>query len=209
MKKVKTIELIEKKRSFSNKRREYFVHVNGEENHSFDIKEKSNFFKNFLRMMQQGKDGLAKFNMSLLDESGTEIYKIKKSVGPFEMAPFKLCDTVGNPIFICSNKIKMGDDSFVEILNKSKEILYKSGLGSRSSWFPVYLFDSKNAETAASGISGIPDATMTREKSGGIGRLRSGNVYKFNLAEETDDQEKVAMLINFMVALDFGYDNRN
>lgn len=44
MKKVKTIEIVEKKRSLSNKKREYFVHLNGEDAHSFDIIEKSNFF---------------------------------------------------------------------------------------------------------------------------------------------------------------------
>ena len=58
-------------------------------------------------------------------------------------------------------------------------------------------------------ISGETYAILTKEKSGGLGRLRSGNVYKFTLSEETDNQEKIAMLINFMVAIDFGYDNRN
>lgn len=209
MKKVKTIELVEKRRSLFNKKREYFVHVNGEETNTFDITEKSNFFKSFLRIMQQGKDAMAKFNLSILDASGTEIYKIKKSVGPFEMAPFKLCDTSGNPIFICSDRIKFGDDSFIEITNKSKDILYKSGLGDRRKWFPVYIFDSNSAETSVQGIQGNPVATITREKSGGIGRLHSGNIYKLSLADEIDDQEKIAMLINFMVAIDFGYDNRN
>lgn len=159
--------------------------------------------------MQQGKDAMAKFNLSLIDANGTEIYKIKKSVGPFEMAPFKLCDTSGNPIFVTSNKIKFGDDSFVEILNKSKEILYKSGLGSRSSWFPVSLFNAETKEATELAISGTPIATMTREKSGGLGRMHSGNEYKFTLLEETDNQEMIAMLITFMVAIDFGYDNRN
>ncbi|OIQ35534.1 MAG: hypothetical protein BM555_04010 [Crocinitomix sp. MedPE-SWsnd] len=209
MKKVKSIELVEKKRSFANKRREYFVHVNGEENHSFDIKENSNFFKNLIRMMSGGKDAMAKFKMSLLDASGSELYKIKKGVGPFEMAPFKLCDNVGNPIYIASNKIKMSDDSFVEILNPSKEILFKSGLENGRTWFPVYLYESEKAETGIMTISGEPFAVMSKEKSGGLGRMHSGNVYKFSLAEETDNQETVAMLINFMVAIDFGYDNRN
>ena len=85
----------------------------------YTIKENLWFHKRLFRII--GGAGFSAIKQDIVNAEGVKKYSLHKPFNVATVASYKLLNTDGEVITMCSNKIKWKDDSFIEIMDKSKK----------------------------------------------------------------------------------------
>jgi hypothetical protein len=172
----------------------------------FTIAEEGGIFKKIMRGLFGESISSMSFNVS--DAQGNSVAKIKKGLGVSNVSIFKLLDKNGNMISSAGNPIKFNDDSFIEIKDANKTIIFKSGLTGGSQWFPILVFPAENvkADWLRGTLSGTKYAQLGRTDNNVFSS--SGNSYQISFGDEPKTVEELLNIITFSLCADFYYDNR-
>lgn len=172
----------------------------------YTIEEKANIFKKLSRFIFGESMAIMKFSVKNAD--GSEKFVLKKGFGPANMSSFKMLTTSGEMISRAANPIKFKDDSFIEIFDPNKEILFKSGLSHGRRWFPIKIYPAETVESnwLMNTISGEVYASISRDDNRIVS---SGNRYSIDLAEAPKTEEALINIANFAITADFHYDHKN
>lgn len=197
--------LVEKKRIFRGLRNYEFFTESGT-SPIFTIEEKGNLFKKLVRLTFG--EAMASMRFLVKDPSGNLKFQLKKSIGPSTTAYFKLLDHEGKEICRAGNPIKFKDDSFIEVFDMEKKIIFKSGISHRRRWYPIHVYRSEKAETdwLRDSISGEIYMRLRREDSRIVS---SGNVFSMQFTEPPLSDIEVVNMINFTIIADYQFDHRN
>lgn len=184
--------------------RQYLVYAAESISVSFTIKEKGGFLVKMFRVMLG--EGVTSMRFEIYDAQNNKIGTIKKGFGVSNVSVFKLFDKNDKEISSSGNPLKFNDDSFIEVKNIEKQIIFKSGLTGGSSWFPILVFSAEN--TKSDWLRG----TISGTKYAHIGRtdnriFKSGNKYTLTFMDEPGSSEALLSMLNFVVCADFYYDN--
>ncbi len=170
------------------------------------ILEKGSLFKRLMRLIFG--ESMAAMRFLVKDESGEVLFQLKKKIGPSSTASFRLLSKEGNEVCRAANPIKFKDDSFIEIFDMEKKIIFKSGISHRRRWFPIHIYRSENATTdwLSSTISGDIYMRLRREDS----RISSsGNEYSLQFTDAPKSALELINMVNFAIIADYQFDHRN
>jgi hypothetical protein len=195
-------KIIEGKRRL-NKTRSYEVYTSSGTSPLLIIQESVGLGKKLMRLLSG--DGMGSVKLSIAEPNGTVQYAIKKKMGPFETSPFRLFDATGNVLATCSNKIKLKDDSFIEILNPSKKNIFKSGLSHGRAWFPIHIYKAEDTQSDINSISGKTFAKLSKTSGSIIGN--SGDEYELVFTNTLTDEVQFLQILTYVVTADYAYDN--
>jgi hypothetical protein len=188
-----------------NKTRSYELYTTTGAEPLLTIQEKVGIGKKIMRLISG--DGMGSVKLSVSEKGSSELYSIKKKMGPFETSPFRLYDTHGSVHATCSNKIKFKDDSFIEILNVNKEIIFKSGLTNARTWFPIHIYKSEDATSNITEISGKTFAKISKTSGSILGS--SGDEYLLQFTDKIEDKVQFMQILTYAITADYAYDNKS
>lgn len=172
----------------------------------YSICEKGNLLKKMLRVIFGGAMASMKFEVK--DVLGNTKYYLKKNIGPATTSSLRIISLEGKEICRAGNPIKFKDDSFIEIFDMKKQIIFKSGISHRTRWFPIHVYRSENAQTdwLKDSISGEIYLRLRREDTK-IGS--SGNQYSLQFTEAPKSEAELINMVNFTILADYQFDHRN
>lgn len=172
----------------------------------FIIQEKGNFLKKLMRMAFG--EALASMRFHVKNDSGDLKFQLKKNLGPATTSSLRLLSAEGKEICRAGNPIKFKDDSFIEVFDMNKRIIFKSGISHRTRWFPIHIYRSENAQIdwLRDSISGEIYVRLRREDSK-FGS--SGNQYSLQFTEAPKSEEELINMVNFAILADYQFDHRN
>ncbi|CAG5082391.1 hypothetical protein [Parvicella tangerina] len=197
--------LVERKRILRGLRN-YDLYTDSGTSPIYTIEEKGGFFKKLIRVVFG--EAMAGMRFLVKDEHGQLRFQLKKSVGPATTAYLRLLNAEGIEICRAGNPIKFKDDSFIEIFDMNKKIIFKSGLSHQRRWFPLHIYRSEHVQTdwLSATISGDIYMRLRREDS----RIASsGNEYSLDFTEAPKSEEELINMVNFAILADYQFDHRN
>lgn len=197
--------LIEKKRLVRGVRN-YEVFTDTGTQAIYTIEEKASIFKRLMRFIFG--DSMAAMRFEIKDTEGAVKFRLRKGIGPANTTSIRLLPIDGTEISRVGNPLKFKDDSFIEVFNPDKKILFKSGLSHRRRWYPIHVYRTENAQAdwLSASISGEIYVRLRREDS----RISaSGNEYSISFTEAPASEEELINMVNFAVTADYYFDHRH
>jgi hypothetical protein len=172
----------------------------------YTIEEKASLLKKLMRIIFG--DAMASMRFMIKDINGDLKFMLRKSIGPATTAYFRLLSSENQEICRVGNPIKFKDDSFLEVFDLDKKIIFKSGLSHRKRWFPIHIYRSERAKTdwLSDTISGEVYVRLRRIDS----RISSsGNEYLLSFTEAPKTELELINMVNFAVTADYQFDHRH
>ena len=199
-----------------NKSRKYDVYIPESDQPVMHLHEKAGAFKSLWRLMSSSPL-MSTMKIPATNKSGETEFIIKRGVNLNAEGGFKVLDASGTQLAAINNKIKFKDDSYLEVFDEKKNLMYKSAIqAGYTRDFPIYVFrPGKETENSAGSIS-IPKEQIIAEigdnRNPVIKEIIQGfsfptkDSYYLRIEDPELDEKSRQILMGFVLAVDFARD---